>query len=62
MTCINTVPSTSDTLNNLLLNKIIHYSYIQTEFNDKKETITKISGSYAEPLLKDINLPELLQE
>ena len=29
MTCINTVPSTSNTLNNLVVNKRLHSSYIQ---------------------------------
>ena len=36
MTCINTITSTSNTLKNLLVNKKIHSSYIQKEFNDKK--------------------------
>ena len=35
MTCINTIPSTSNTLKNLILNKILYSSYIQTEFNEK---------------------------
>ena len=30
MTCINTIPSTSNTLKNLVVNKSLHYSYIQT--------------------------------
>ena len=30
MTCINKIPSTSNTLNNLLANKSLHPSYIQT--------------------------------
>ena len=30
ITCINTIPSISNTLENLLLNKILHSSYIQT--------------------------------
>ena len=36
MTCINTIPSTSNTLTNLVVNKNLHYSCIQKEFNDKK--------------------------
>ena len=30
MTCINTIPSTSNKLKKLLLHKILHSSYIQT--------------------------------
>ena len=30
MTCINTIPSTSKKLKNLVVNKSLHYSYIQT--------------------------------
>ena len=62
MTCINTIPSTSNTLKNLVVNKILHYSYIQTEFNDDKEIVINIFGAYVVPLLKSINRPELLQE
>ena len=29
MICINTIPSTSSTIKKLLLNKILHHSYIQ---------------------------------
>ena len=36
MTCINTITSTSNTLNKLVVNKSFNYSYIQTELNDKK--------------------------
>ena len=36
MTCINTIPSTSKTPKNLMVNKGLNSSYIQTEFNDKK--------------------------
>ena len=36
ITCINTIPSTSNTLKNVLLDKILHYFYIQTELNEKK--------------------------
>ena len=40
----------------------IHSSYIQREFNDKKDMIINIFSAYVEPLLKDINHPEFLQE
>ena len=36
MTCINTIPSTSNTLKNLVVNISLHSFYIQREFNDKK--------------------------
>ena len=61
MTCINKIPSTPNTLKNLVVNKILHYSYIQTEFNDKKDMIIKIFSAYILRLLKDINDPALLQ-
>ena len=62
MTFINTIPSTSNTLKNLVVHKILHSSYIQTEFNDKKKMIINIFSSYVKHLLEDINHPELLQE
>ena len=40
----------------------LHYSYIQTEFNDKNKMIIDIISAYVAPLLKDINHPVLLQE
>ena len=61
MTFINTVPSISNTLKKLAVNKSSHSSYIQTEFNDKKEIIINITSAYVVPLLKDINHPALLQ-
>ena len=36
MKCITTIPSTSNTLNKLLVNKIIHSSYIRRELYDEK--------------------------
>ena len=36
--CINTIPSTSNTLKNLVANKSLHSSYVQTELNYKKKT------------------------
>ena len=62
MTCINIISSTSNTLKNLVVNKSLHYSYIQPEFNDKKEIIINIFSAYVVPPLKDINNHELLQE
>ena len=62
MTCTTTIPSTSNTLNKLAVNKIFHYSYIQREFNDKKDIIINIFSAYVEPLLKYINHPEFIQE
>ena len=62
MTCINTIPSTSNTLKNLVVIKSVHYSCIQTEFNAKKKMIMNIFSAYVVPLLKDINYTELLQE
>ena len=57
MTCTITIPSTSNTLKNLTVNKSFHYSYIKIKFNYKKETIINIFSEYLEPLLKDINHP-----
>ena len=62
MICINTVTSTSNTLNNLVVNKSLHYSYIQIELNDKNEMIINIFSAYVVPLLKDVNNPALIQE
>ena len=62
MICNTTITSTSNTLNNLEVNKSFHSAYIQTEFNDKKETIINIFSEYVEPLLKYTNHHTLLQE
>ena len=62
MACITTIPSTSIKLKNLAVNKSFHSSYIQREFNDKKETIITIFSAYFVPLLKYINHPALIQE
>ena len=62
MICSTTIPSTSNTLNNLLVHESSHYSYIQKEFNDKKEDIINIFSAYVAPLIKEIYHPELLQE
>ena len=47
---------------NLVANKRLHSSYIQTYLNDKKEMIINIFSAYVVPLLKYINHPALLQE
>ena len=62
MTCTTTIPSISNTLNNLLVNRSFHYSCIQREYNDKKERIINIFGEFVEPLLKYITHAALLQE
>ena len=62
MTCINRIPSTSNKFKKLLLNKSLHFSYIKTEYNDKEEIINNTLIKYVEPLLDNINHPELLQE
>ena len=62
MACISTISFTSNTLKDLVENKSFHYSYIQTEFNDKTKMIINIFSAYVVPLLKDINYPSLLQE
>ena len=59
---MNTIPSTSKTLQNLVVNKSLHSSYIKTELNDKNKTIINIFSTNVEPLLKYINHPELFQE
>ena len=62
MICTTTIPSTSNTLKNLVVSKGFHSSYIRIGFNDEKDMIINIFGAYVEPLLKDINYPEFLQE
>ena len=62
MTCMNTAPSKSNTLKNLVVNSFFHYSYIQREVNDKKKMIINIFSSYVVPLLKDSNHPALIKE
>ena len=62
MTCIRIIPSTSNTPNNLVVNKSFHSYYIQREFNDKKKMTIKIFSAYVLSLLKYINHLALLQE
>ena len=47
---------------NIGINKSLHYSYIQIEFNDKNKLIINIFSAYVETLLKYINHNPLLQE
>ena len=61
MTCINTITSTSNTLNKLFLHKSLHSSYIKTKYNNKEEIINNTLITYVEPLLYEINHPGLLQ-
>ena len=51
MVCYTTIPSTSNKLNNLAVNTSFNYSYIQKEFNDRKEEIINICSAYVEPLI-----------
>ena len=60
MTCTTAIPPTSNTLKILAVNKSFHSSYIQREFNDKKDMIINIFSAYFVPLLKDINHPEFI--
>ena len=46
----------------MLLHKSLHYSYIQTDYNDKGEIINNTFITYVEPLLDDFNNNALLQE
>ena len=61
ITFINTNSITTNTLQILVVKKKLHYSYIQTEFNDKLKMIINIFSSYVVPLLKYINHPTMLQ-
>ena len=62
MTCTTTITSTSNTLNNLAVNKGFHSFYIQRELDDKKDKIFNTLSAYVETLLKDTNHSSLLQE
>ena len=50
--CSTTISSTSNTLNKLLVNTSPSSSYIQKQFNDKKEEIINILSAYVAPLIK----------
>ena len=45
-----------------MANKSLHYSYIQTEFNDKNKIKMNIFSTNVLLLLKYINHPALIQE
>ena len=60
--CYTTIPSTSNTLQNLLVNSNYQSSYTTQEFNTKKEQISTIFNTYATPQIKEINHPAFLQE
>ena len=62
MLCYTTIPSTSNTLMNLLVNSNYHYSYTNREFNDKKEEIITIFSTFVAPQTREIHHPVLLQE
>ena len=62
MLCYTTIPSTSNTLKNLLVNSNYHSSYTNQEFNDKKEEMITIFSAYVAPQIKEICHPERLQE
>ena len=57
-----TIPSTSNTLKNLLVNSNSHSSYTNQEFSDKKEQMITIFSTYVAPQIKEIHHPALLQE
>ena len=57
MICSTTITSTSNTLKNLAVNTSFHSSYIQEEFNDKKEEILMLNFIN---LLKKKNLIALI--
>ena len=52
MICYTTIPSTSNTLKNLLVNSNHHSSYKNREFNDKKEKMITIFSTYVAPQIK----------
>ena len=62
MICSTTIPSTSNTLKNLLVNSKSHYSYTNQEFNDKKEEMITIFSAHVAPKIKEIHHPAFLQE
>ena len=47
-----TIPSTSNTLKNLLVNENSQFSYTNQEFNDKKEQMITIFSTYVAPQIK----------
>ena len=62
MLCFTTIPSTSNTLKNLVVNSNYHSSYTTQEFNTKKEQMSTIFNTYVTQQIKEINHQEFLQE
>ena len=57
MLCYTTIPSTSNTLKNLVIHSNYHSSYSTQEFNAKKEEMRNIFNTYVTPQIKEINHP-----
>ena len=62
MICCTTIPSTSNKLNNLLVNENSQYSYTNKEFNDKTEEMINVFSAHITQQMKEIHHPALLQE
>ena len=62
MLCFTTIPSTSNTLKNLLINSNYYSSYTTKGFNTKKEQTSTIFNTYFTPQVKEINHPAFIQE
>ena len=62
MLCFTTIPSTSKTLKNLLINSNYHSSYTTQELNTEKDQMSNISNTYVTPQIKEIKHPLFLQE
>ena len=63
MICQFTIPSTSNTINNLLIHTFDHSSYKKTNYNnDQKTTIISIFTAHVFPQIKEIHHPALFQE
>ena len=61
MLCYTTIPPTSNTMKNLLVNSNYHLSYTNEDFNDRKEQMSTIFSTYFTPKSKEINHSALLQ-
>ena len=62
MLFFTTIPSTSNTLKNMLINSKYHSSYTTQEFNTKKEQMSTIFNTYVTQKIKEISHPEFPQE
>ena len=60
--CYTTIPSTSNTLKNLLAHSNYHSFYTTQEFNTKKGQMSTIFNTYVTPKIKEINHPAILQK